>query len=444
MRNPPSSAMEDRVGAFYAAEPSADFIDRLWKDLQSRPSTTPVRRAAAPPAGRWLRPALAGILLFTLIGLFFAATPQGRALARQIIHFFQTTTEKYFPPSFEPAPTPVPAYGIPAGLVPVPLATAVDKPMCGETISLVSSTFPCLLMNAQADAGFELKTFPSSRLNVQFSMLGMEPGTHAVSIAFRGEDAWYIITQGMGIFPTPCEKPWCAVPQDAVQETSVGPYPAEYVAGNWVSQINAGMWWYSNQPLYQLAWMEGRRWFLIQTILPTGGGEKEFLIDLAENLVAISQGIENLAGADTPTVEQQAGFDVLEPAWIPKDFRMIGAGFYQNDDALVEGYALDVTDMVTITYGLYTQGRFAAYLTFYEMPAAIPADLLWEFDQSEPTTAEEVRIAGMPGQFLANAKGQALVWTGGNLKLMMTFSWIPAYGGRIAKSDLIAVAGSLR
>jgi hypothetical protein len=436
------SPLEQGLHDLYASHPAADFIDRLDQELASRiPSTRRVHQGLFPR----IRPAFAAILVVVLAALFFVVTPQGRAIARQILGFFTTTTQKYFPPSFEPTRTPAPTHGIPAGLVPVPIPTAVNKSLCGETVSLVSSTFPCQLRNAQSEAGFELKTFSADRLKAQFEFLIVSPEARpVVQLVFRDGDALYVIGQGLGDFPSGCDSPWCTVPDDAVQEVRVGPHPGEYVAGNWVSSMNAGMWWYPDQPVHQLAWRESGRWFLIVAILPPQDGIMEKLIDLAENLVTISRGIEKLAGADTPTLEQQAGFNILEPTLVPKDFRIFGATLYQNDDALYAGYALDVTDMVTIEYVLFEKGTMAAELKFYEMPASIPADLLWKFDRKETTTVEEVRVGGMPGQFLANANGQALVWTRGDLKLMITFTWTVAYGGRLDSRQLTAIAESMR
>jgi hypothetical protein len=442
--------MEQRLRALYAMNPTADFIDRLGKDLQLRhPANPPARRFAPTQSRRWLRPALAGILLLALIGLLFIATPQGRALARQILGYFQTTTEKYFPPSFKPARTPVPTASIPAGLVAVAPVPAVNKALCGETISPLSSSFRCQLINAQNEVRFEILSFPADRLKTKFSYLHVDRELPEILLVFYADGVYYRIEQGLGDFPSDCAEPWCGVAEDAVQAVHVGSYPAEYAAGGWVSPQNSGKWWYSNVPQYRLRWKEGGRWFEIAVDLAPQDGMKEKMIGLAENLVSISQGIEKLAGYDTPPVEQQAGYDILEPGLLPKDFQFCGVNYSHDDQALSQGFAPYLADLVTVDYCLIVGRRGVAFLHFDQMPISIPADLKWKFFNvtslhQEVTAVKDVQIGGIPGQFLANELGQALIWTKEDLNLMITFTQSSAYGGRLDQTDLIAIAVSMR
>ncbi len=435
---------------------SLKTIEERMHDFQPTPSQSFYRRmdrAQWTPSAAVHRRMYAGAGIAIVVFVFLLVfTPQGRALAQQIIGFFATTTEKYFPPSFEPTRTPVPTHSIPISLVIVEPIPAVNMDLCGEMIAPLSSTFPCQLINAEAEAGFEIRSFPADRLKVIFDFLYVDRNLPEVLLSFHADGVFYQINQGLGEFPSSCPEPWCGVAEDAVQAVKVGPYPAEYAAGHWVSQPNspnAGKWWYSEDPYYRLRWKEGSRWFEISVEQAPKEGMKEKLIDFAENLVSISNGIDTLAGFDTPPVEQQAGYNILEPGLLPKEFQFCGASYHHDDQALSQGYTPYLADFVTVRYCLIKDRRSVADLYIYEMPISIPAELEWMFyaltsRHQEPTTAEEVRIDDLTGKILSNELAQALIWTKEGLKLMMTFTRSSAFGGRLDHTDLTAIAESMK
>ena len=409
------------------AIPSAE-ID-LWPALQARLGTSKHFK----PRGVFrmnikLRFAVVALLVLLLVVGFLVATPQGRALAQEVLGYFKTTKEEH--PT--PTPTPEPSYMISAKEATVQPTPAVDPNLCGPTVSLVSSTFPCQLINAEAEMGFELKTFPADRIQLSFHWLFVFPDPKEVDIGFMSgngatsEWAFYIIAQGMGDFPANVyDSP--VVPEEAVQQVLVGDHPAEYYSGG-------------HGGLYDdiLRWKESGRWFEIYRFGPQEG-MKETLIQLAENLVTASQGIEKLAGADTPTVAQRSGFDLMEPTVMPDIFQFCGAHYIG-----LEGPG---PYFVILQYCLWQSGMWKADLTIFESPVSYPVsfpepslvDSNWH---KRPT--ENVQIGNVIGLYLVNDREQALIWTEGDLRLMIVFTWTPSYGGRLGKEDLIAIAESMK
>jgi hypothetical protein len=430
------------------AIPSAE-ID-LWPALQARLGTSKLTKSrGAFKMNTKFRFAVVALSILLLVVGFLVATPQGRALAQQVLGYFKTTKEKY-PPRSTPAPTytPEPTYVISGGAVTVQATPAVDPNQCGPTVSPVSSTFPCQLINAEAEAGFEIKTFPADRVQLKFDLLVVLPDRRIVSIGFSGVDTnpdsamdiaiIYAIAQGVGDFPA--DDYWSpVVPENTVQQVQVGIYPAEYYFVDYTSMVIA-----------ELRWMESGRWFDIYYQGVSEEGIQGKIIGLAANLVTASQGVEKLAGADTPTVAQRAGFDLMEPTTLPKGFQLCSADYVGLESDLEQM----LPQYVSIQYCLWEEGTSRGgaapgVLQIIESPVAGRGQLRWVFDRlvdghEAPTMSEDVQVNGVTGQYLANEMGQALIWTEGDLRLMIVFTWTSSYGGRLGKEDLITIAESMK
>jgi hypothetical protein len=432
-----------------AFTPTEAQLERIFSAMHPVPGQRFYRRMANAPWQKTRIPSLrfrfafAAILAAMLFGAFLLATPQGRVLAQQILGYFKTTTQKYLFPSFEPTNTPVATYILTSGASIVHLTPAVDAAQCGATVSPVSSTFPCQLINAESEAGFPIKTFPADRVHLTFKILVVVPELQIVVIHFTAGSAFYTMMEGTGDFPS--DEYWNpGVPVDAVRQVEVAGHPAEFVAGGWY--VTA---WDPDYPAYQLRWKEGNRWFEIfkessEIENPEKGAEEE-LIGLAENLVTASQGVERLAGADTPTVSQQAGFTILEPTILPEVFRLCDANYVSRTQTLIPPYV----DIHYCRLEIGTTVKSLGSLDIVEVPASEPGELRWIFNTMytgyvESTKSEDVRIGGAIGQYLINEKGEAVIWTAGDLKLMIVDFWTPSEGGQLGKADLIAIAESMK
>lgn len=432
-----------------AFTPTETQIERIFSAMQPEPGQRFYRRMTNAPWQKIrnqnlrLRYAFAVILPVVLFGAFLVATPQGRALAQQILGFFRTTTLKYLPPP-TPTNTPVPTYALSAGMVIVQSTPAVNTTLCGSTVSPISSTFPCQLINAEAEVGFAIKTFPADRIHLTFKVLVVVPELpQAVAIHFTDGPAFYTLSEGIGDFPS--DAYWNpGVPENAVQQVQVAGHPAEFVAGGWNVTT-----WDPDYPAYWLRWKEDNRWFDIQIWNSDEEnpktGVKEEIIGLAENLVTPSQGVEGLAGADTPTVSQRAGFKIVEPKILPDIFQLCSADYVEWTETMLPRYV----DIHYCWLETATTVKSLGSLDIVEAPVSEPGELRWVFNTmytgyAESNSSEDVQVGGSVGQYISNEKGQALIWTTGDLKFMVANFWTPSEGGRLGKAYLFAIAESMK
>lgn len=425
--------------------PSLDWIEKELTRIHPLPGARFKRRMASAPWTRAglrsprLQILLATALAIVLFVVFIFATPQGRAIARELFGLFPTTTQKYYVLSLTETPTARPTYVITTGLATVQPATAANPDECGPTVSPASSTFVCQLMNAEAALGFEIQSFPADRIDLEFDFLLVDPDAHLVNITFKSELAFYSLTQGLGAFPASIE-PWGLVPDDAIRQVHVGGHPAEYVSGGFVPIDGSGaITWDPSNPTYRLRWKAGDRWFEISRFLGYPDDRMvENLIGLAEHLVSVSQGAHRLAGAGTPTVEQQAGFDIQEPAVLPEGFHFCGASYIGD----IPG---SIPNTVVLNYCYEEESRSTGFLNIYQTPLTNErAGFFYEFAASPGNlvTLEDVAIGAGAGKYLVDDDGYTgLIWEHGSNQYLMTFS---GRGSRLGKDDLIAIAGSMK
>lgn len=424
--------------------PRFDWIEEQLSRIRPLPGPRFQRRMAAAPWARSglrnprLQVLLAAALAVVLLVVFLFTTPQGRAIARELFGLFPTTTDKYYALSLTGTPTARPTYVITAGLAAVQPTPAANPDECGPTVSPASSTFVCQLMNAEAALGFEIQSFPADRIDLEFYFLNADLEAGFVNLTFRSELAFYSLAQGLGDFPAAIE-PWGLVPDDAIRQVRVGGRPGEYVSGGFVPvEGSGGLSWDPSNPSHRLRWKAGDRWFEISRFLGYPDDRMaEHLVGLAETLVTLSQG-RKLAGADTPTVEQQAGFGIQEPALLPEGFHFCGASY-------VGDLPVNIPNTVVLNYCYQQDGRSAGFLNIYQTPAANgKASFFYEFAASPGNlvTVEDVIIGASTGKYLVDDDGYAgLLWEHEDSQFLMTFNGL---GGRLGKDDLIAIAVGMR
>lgn len=254
---------------------------------------------------RLLRLALAALAIIAFAGLTLF-TPQGRALAQEVLGLCATTSQTAFPAMPYVQPT------VPTMIVPVEPASSLvaeDADMCGPTISATSSSYFCQVIAAEKSLGFEIKVFskPVSegvlKGDLAFTSLAADPAGKSVRLIFslpNGGNLW--LSQGLGDFP-PAEEPWELVPRDAVQSVQVTQHSGEYLMGDFVRWAGSDQYTWDSTitGTQRLRWKEGDRWFEIRKI---GNPPPEVsisiqqadLITLAENLLTIKLGMELMAG----------------------------------------------------------------------------------------------------------------------------------------------------
>lgn len=380
-------------------------------------------------------------------------TPQGQALAQEILKYFTTVSQRSIPPA--PTSVPVPTYALKAGLKPQPTISS-DHQNCGEVISPTSSTFVCQLQDAQAKLGFVVKSFPAQYVQASFHSLWIDQAHRLIQMDFSDQQAGYHLDQGLGDFPKDCLG--CAIYQDAVQLVRVGEYQAEYAAGIFIfpdGRVDKEMVWNPDESVYHLRWKENERWYSFTLSTNQFAGLKPVEIQakmvwIAENLVSLDQGTDQLTAGSQLSIKDSTGFTIKEPGLLPEGFQQVSDGSSSN---------LTTAPRVGMRYDYMVNGDWVSSLTLNQM--LIPADdktLRREFalvyqNQAivngqwvNANTDDEVQINGVTGYYLEGVDSytSALYWRDAEREYLLIYQWTPDFGGRLDKATLIAITESLK
>jgi hypothetical protein len=295
--------------------------------------------------------------------------------------------------------------------------------------------------------GFVVKSFAAKYVQAPFSFMSIDLEQRTFFMSFRGQQAAYRLAQGLGDFPKD------PVYQEAVQHVLVGDYQAEYVAGTFIFTDDLGMVWNPGEPVFCLRWKENERWYSITLSADQSDGRKPVeiqatMIQIAENLVSLDQGIDQLTAGYQPSIKDSAGFTIKEPGLLPEGFRQVADGSWSN---------LTTAPRVGMRYDYTVNGQVENSLVLYQM--LIPTDdqtlrrefgLLYQNQAVEENvdvnTDEEVQINGITGYFLDGGKSStnALYWRDDEREYLLIYQWTPSFGGRFDKETLITIAESLK
>jgi hypothetical protein len=339
---PNESRIEELLGKFQPL-PSESFHQKIkhaaWRtaSLQS-----PVKNAN----NHRVRLVLAMTVLFMIAGLLIS--PQGRAWAQQVFHFFtrinaQTVEipESYSKLMEESANI---SYDLP--LVPLFIPTVSPKmaalPGC-ETPEEAQS-YRCRVALAESQVGFNLKELPATPENWKFESLYFNAASKQAMISYIVDknspaSGSFLLTQGVGDFPTKFANVlWEAVPANKVEPVKVGKYDGEYVKGSFGTPADKTLVW-SDSYVHRLAWRDKERWYGI-TLWPSPTASnligREQLIELAESLVdapkLTTEALDPDALYSIADAEQISGLDLKAPAVLPLDIDFEYARYYSDDD----------------------------------------------------------------------------------------------------------------
>ena len=399
------------------------------------------------------RAAFAALAVLAALAIVLV-TPQGQTLAQALLKYFTTISQRTIPP-VSPL-IPVPTYALKAGLIPQP-TMAKDHQNCGGTISPISSTFVCQLQDAQVKLGFAVKTFPARYVQVPFVFMWVDQEHHLIQMEFSDQQAGYHLDQGLGDFPEDCSG--CAIYQEAVQLVRVGEYQAEYAAGAFIfpdGQVDKDMVWKPDAPTYHLRWKENEKWYSFTLVMDQLSGLEPVemqakMIQIAEDLVSLDQGTDQLTAGSQPSIQDRAGFTIKMPGLLPEDFRQVPDPSWSN---------LTIASRVGMRYDYTVEGQWVNSLTLDQM--LIPVDdktlrrefaLIYQNQTLDSNgqwvntnTDEEVQINGITGYYLDGGGSftSALYWWDDEREYLLIYQWTPDFGGRLDKADLIAIAESLK
>ena len=252
--------------------------------------------------------AIAALMMFALI------TPQGRAFAQSILQFFTRAESNTIPLQPEQI---VPSASVEA-------ATAMPP----------SSTLP--LPEAEQAAGFDAAELPI--IPRGFNYLGARLYGNAISIEYeaQGGGGNLMIMQSREGFT---QSDWDQVPDDAVVAVRIGGLDAEYAQGTFVVYGNDTVaTWNPDAPILRLRWVKDGIWFQMTKfgdVEPIEYLDRDGMVALAETLTNEPFPLE------LRDAEEQAGFDVWEPAALPEGMTFLGSSFepFSKTTSLSYGYS---------------------------------------------------------------------------------------------------------
>ncbi len=186
---------------------------------------------------RMSRLALVGSVIVALLAVTFA-TPQGRALAQDILQFFTRTEETTFPLQPSQIVTDEPDSAAPTAASPAPLISVAE---------------------AEAQVGFDVVKLPIAPDG--FNYLGARLYDDAVSVEYeaQGGGGHLIIMQSQQGFN---QSDWDKVPANAIALVKIGELDGEFTQGTFV--VHAGettATWNPDAPILRLRWVKDGIWF---------------------------------------------------------------------------------------------------------------------------------------------------------------------------------------
>ena len=267
----------------------------------------------------------------TLIIVFFAATPQGRVLAQDIIRFFAPQPENALVVNTDPAPL--------VAAEPVVQSPAVSA----DPADCMSSPFPkCSVSEAQKHVSFTI-AYPSE-LPDDFKLEGVKVLGDGVLIA------WSAPKGGYYLYETPFKPGGLSVSPVGnaadVQVTTVNGAHAEFVEGMWYGAATeeGAIPWDNNDAVRTLIWEDEK----VEYKLVSSGGKvyesarpsMEQMAAFAATLSANVQPVEVAeSGVSLAEAEKQAGFTLKMPQTIPPGFVMGKATYNPAEQMICQHYS---------------------------------------------------------------------------------------------------------
>jgi len=283
---------------------------------------------------RWA--VMTGITLVCLLTLLFA-TPQGKALAQNILNFFYRSQDNQQP-----------VMVVEAGLQdqtkeqtgPLQLEESSEITLSAECGPLLSPG--CALKQAQEMAGFNLLLPDNHPEGMAFSGAATLP--NGALVKYEGQYGVLLLAESL---PDDQAAQTWKIGQDAeVVSVTVRGQPAEYVQGGWTGLgiSDENMNWDENLPTRTLRWqMDGVEYTLVNFPAQSASGpiglELAALQLLAEGITGgVQASVQASSGISLAEAEAQAGFAFPEPGWTPAGFAARKTTYDSQHNAICQYY----------------------------------------------------------------------------------------------------------
>lgn len=373
-------------------------------------------------------------VLILLASLF--VTPQGRAWAQEVFHFFARinsetaeapeSTRKLLQDINANAPYDTPLVPV---FIPAISPEVAALPGCETT----QQSYTCQVAQAESQLGFDLKELPQTPEGWKFDSVTFMTSSKSASINYLLDFSstsygTFNLIQGQGKDPWYDQKnPWSLVPEDKVKKVKVGDHEAEYVNGSFNYTGGKNLTWNDVNGHQRLAWSDGTRWYLIDfwpNLTPPDRVDRDQLIEMAESLVDTPPETTSALDPDflysVSDSETISGLDLKAPTLLPMETSFSYARYFPDHK------------QVRLFYGVNGE------LVIYEQKAQSE-------DFSTPKGYEIVKVNGRNAFYGADTEGgdphQFLWWVADGISYQMHFY---QYFARIDQEKMIAIAESMQ
>jgi len=249
------------------------------------------------------------------------------------------------------------------------------------------------------------------------------------------------------------ESEWDQAPVEAISQVKIGNIDAEIVQGTFVVYPGETVArWNPDAPILRLRWIFDGVWFEMAKFGNVGSIEyldRDALLKLAERMMNGSFTL------DVKESEALAGFDVLEPTWLPSVLFFEGAAFEPKEWDSPK-------DTVKISYYFYSErlgpGLASNGIVITQQPTDSIEDCTMGTDclVGAGANVERVQVGDMPGEYVigvwsADNSGnwhwvndpylQRVRWQKDDMAFEILYMGPPE---EVTKTDLIAIAESMR
>ena len=400
------------------------------------------------------------IQAIALVGLILVAvlliTPQGRALAQEIIQFFSRSEGETVPlpqqqaTAFSQIATPKPTYRMALSTVaPGPSSPLTDLDRLAAQLSGCAQqyqSYSCQAAAVKQMTGYAFKGFSSMPQGYVFSKFDIRPQEDMVMTIYRSieGEGWLVLYQGKGNDSKFLKSSdWTKAPSDKIETVKIGGEQGEYVRGMFVVKAGSSeMTWKDDGWVQKIGWQAGDNWFMIEennNPIAQSFLDKEHLLAIAGRLVDVQSIVvptPNPQHLDSvQRVEELAGFRVLQPGLLPEDFKFDFARYEPEWKSVL----------------LYYQGRSGVLII---KQTENKDYILRDLTKTYPTVRKET-IRGYEGVYVNHGDNpkpvlwfeegeNILFWKEGDRAMQIIYRPNDFYGGQVGESELVAIGNSLK
>ncbi|RPJ23728.1 MAG: hypothetical protein EHM33_20045 [Chloroflexi bacterium] len=405
----------------------------LWAGVKERlvtgKSTSPQQGEKMNSIGsrRLQRVALA-MLMFIALLVAVLITPQGRAFAQDILKFFNRAESNAMPIPPEQVASAEEAQSISTAVPPAPLITISD---------------------AYQVVGFN---FLVPEVPDGFVLLGARANLTSISIEYeaQGGGGALILNESLDGF---IQSEWDQAPVEAVSQVKIGNIEAEIVQGSFVVLPGETIArWNPDASILRLRWIFDGVWFEMAKF---GNVESIEYLDRDALLGLAGSMMNGSFTLDIKEAEALAGFDVLEPTWLPPVLFFEGAAFEPTEWDSPK-------NAVKISYYFYSEKLGPGLASNGIVTTQQPIDSIEDCKigtgclVGAGAEVETVQIGAMTGEYVigvwkADNAGhwiwehepylQRVRWQSDDMAFEILYMGPPE---EITKTDLIAIAESMR